>query len=119
MLPVDEIEPEYLAFINGKWREEGLGREVDFGGRAARGRDEKGAAAAARGENGGRHREDDDAGEEEEGEQEEDDRALYAETVRVAENPLTVTEEDALKKRYKAYRKWLRGKSLFKQQPVD
>jgi hypothetical protein len=47
------------------------------------------------------------------------DRALYAETVRVAENPLTVTEEDQLKKRYKAYRKWLRGKSLFKQTPVD
>ncbi|KAL2023970.1 hypothetical protein VTK56DRAFT_205 [Thermocarpiscus australiensis] len=51
--------------------------------------------------------------------QEEEDRALYAETVRVPENPLTVTEEDALKKRYKAYKKWLRGKSLFKQQPVD
>ena len=37
----------------------------------------------------------------------------------IAENPLTVTEEDAPKKRYKAYRKWLRGKSFFKQQPID
>ncbi|KAK0722162.1 SacI homology domain-containing protein, partial [Lasiosphaeria miniovina] len=49
----------------------------------------------------------------------EDDWALYVDTLRIGENPLTVTEEDALKKRYKAYRKWLRGKSLFKQQPVD
>jgi hypothetical protein len=49
----------------------------------------------------------------------EEDLVLYVETVTVAENPLTVTEEDRMKKRYKAYRKWLRGKSLFKQQPVD
>ncbi|KAH6631936.1 SacI homology domain-containing protein [Chaetomium tenue] len=114
LLPVDEIEPEYLAFINGKWREEGLGREVDFG-RVGRGKDGRSRGS----ENGDREYEgrgEEDGGGEEE---EEDDRALYAETVRVAENPLTVTEEDALKKRYKAYRKWLRGKSLFKQQPVD
>ncbi|KAH6676347.1 SacI homology domain-containing protein [Halenospora varia] len=37
----------------------------------------------------------------------------------LAENPLTVAEEDLPKKRYKAYRKWLLGKSLFKQQPID
>ncbi|KAK1755943.1 Polyphosphoinositide phosphatase [Echria macrotheca] len=49
----------------------------------------------------------------------EDDMALYSETLRVVDNPLTVTDEDAVKKRYKAYKKWLRGKSLFKQQPVD
>lgn len=49
----------------------------------------------------------------------EEDLAEYADFLTVAENPLTVTEEDAPKKRYKAYRKWLRGKSLFKQQPVD
>ncbi|KAK5657704.1 hypothetical protein OQA88_2776 [Cercophora sp. LCS_1] len=49
----------------------------------------------------------------------EDDMALYVEMLQVGDNPLTVTEEDAQKKRYKAYRKWLRGKSLFKQQPVD
>jgi phosphatidylinositol 3,5-bisphosphate 5-phosphatase len=48
-----------------------------------------------------------------------EDLTEYAEFLTVAENPLTVTEEDAQKKRYKAYRKWLRGKSLFKQQPLD
>jgi len=37
----------------------------------------------------------------------------------VAENPLTVFEEDLPKKRYKAYKKWLMGKSLFKQQPIE
>ena len=35
------------------------------------------------------------------------------------EDPLTVTEEDGAKKRYKAYKQWLRGKSLFKQSKVD
>ncbi|ATY65834.1 polyphosphoinositide phosphatase [Cordyceps militaris] len=49
----------------------------------------------------------------------EEEMDLYAELLKVGENPLTVTEEDALKKRYKAYRKWLRGKSFFKQQPLD
>lgn len=44
---------------------------------------------------------------------------VYAELLRVGENPLTVTEGDGAKKRYKAYRKWLRGKSFFKQQPLD
>lgn len=34
------------------------------------------------------------------------------------EEPLTVLDEDTGKKRYKAYRKWLKGKSLFKQRPV-
>ena len=49
----------------------------------------------------------------------EDDIDLYEELLRVGEDPLTVTEGDAAKKRYKAYRKWLRGKSFFKQQPLD
>jgi hypothetical protein len=49
----------------------------------------------------------------------EDDLAVYEELLKVGENPLKVTEEDANKKRYKAYRKWLRGKSLFKHMPVD
>ena len=31
---------------------------------------------------------------------------------------LTVLEEDGDKKRYKRYRQWLKGKSLFKQRPV-
>ncbi|KAF2083912.1 hypothetical protein K490DRAFT_50466 [Saccharata proteae CBS 121410] len=43
----------------------------------------------------------------------------YAEFLRVSENPLTVGEEDGEKKRYKRYRQWLRGKSLFKQSKVD
>lgn len=34
------------------------------------------------------------------------------------DEPLTVLEEDGGKKRYKAYRQWLRGKSLFKQRLV-
>ncbi|KAI1185677.1 SacI homology domain-containing protein [Nemania serpens] len=48
-----------------------------------------------------------------------EDITAYNELLRVGDNPLTVTEEDLSKKRYKAYEKWLRGKSLFKQQPVD
>jgi hypothetical protein len=44
---------------------------------------------------------------------------VYAELIKIGDNPLTVTEEDGPKKRYKAYRKWLRGKSFFKQQPLD
>lgn len=48
----------------------------------------------------------------------EEDLAAYWDLLRVGDNPLTVTDEDLPKKRYKAYRKWLRGKSLFKQQPL-
>ncbi|KAK9445886.1 SacI domain-containing protein [Metarhizium brunneum] len=44
---------------------------------------------------------------------------VYGELLKVGENPLTVTDEDSTKKRYKAYRKWLHGKSFFKQQPLD
>ncbi|KAF2275542.1 uncharacterized protein EI97DRAFT_494506 [Westerdykella ornata] len=39
--------------------------------------------------------------------------------LRVEENPLDVRDEDRQKKRYKAYRQWLRGKSFFKQSKVD
>jgi phosphatidylinositol 3,5-bisphosphate 5-phosphatase len=44
----------------------------------------------------------------------------YAEYIALAgkEEPLTVVEEDGGKKRYKAYRQWLKGKSLFKQRLV-
>ncbi|KAI0897106.1 SacI homology domain-containing protein [Annulohypoxylon nitens] len=49
----------------------------------------------------------------------EEDIESYNDLLKVGENPLTVTDEDLPKKRYKAYRKWLRGKSLFKQQPLD
>ncbi|MCJ1339813.1 phosphatidylinositol-3,5-bisphosphate 5-phosphatase [Bachmanniomyces sp. S44760] len=48
-----------------------------------------------------------------------DDLADYVEFLDVAEDPLTVTEADTPKKRYKAYRQWLKGKSLFKQQRID
>ncbi|KAF2754432.1 hypothetical protein EJ05DRAFT_422288, partial [Pseudovirgaria hyperparasitica] len=49
----------------------------------------------------------------------EEDIAEYTAFLEVAENPLTVTEADGDKKRYKAYRQWLRGKSLFKQSKID
>lgn len=43
----------------------------------------------------------------------------FEEFVAGREEPLTVTDEDGGKKRYKAYKQWLRGKSLFKQSKVD
>ncbi|KAI4123292.1 MAG: hypothetical protein LQ338_005341 [Usnochroma carphineum] len=49
----------------------------------------------------------------------EDDIADFTEFVDVGDDPLTVTDADTSKKRYKAYRQWLKGKSLFKQQRVD
>jgi phosphatidylinositol 3,5-bisphosphate 5-phosphatase len=49
----------------------------------------------------------------------EEDLADFMDFLTVAENPLTVGEGDGEKKRYKAYRQWLRGKSLFKQSKVD
>ena len=45
----------------------------------------------------------------------EEDMAEYAEFLDIGEDPLTVTDADAAKKRYKAYRQWVKGKSLFKQ----
>ena len=45
--------------------------------------------------------------------------ADFAEYLIVDEAPLTVTEADTPKKRYKAYRQWLKGKSLFKQPRTD
>jgi hypothetical protein len=45
--------------------------------------------------------------------------ADYAEFLTIKDDPLDVTEEDLGKKRYKAYRQWLRGKSLFKQTKVE
>lgn len=49
------------------------------------------------------------------------DLELYGGFLRTVEEeePLRVREGDLGKKRYKAYRKWLGGKSLFKQQPID
>ena len=43
----------------------------------------------------------------------------YSEYLDVEDEPLTVGEGDAPKKRYKAYRQWLKGKSLFKQPRTD
>lgn len=48
-----------------------------------------------------------------------EDTADYADFLEVGDDPLTVTEADTSNKRYKAYRQWLKGKSLFKQQRVD
>jgi hypothetical protein len=45
----------------------------------------------------------------------EENMADYAEFLNVSEEGLTVVAEDYEKKRYKRYRQWLRGKSLFKQ----
>ncbi|OJJ37592.1 hypothetical protein ASPWEDRAFT_39314 [Aspergillus wentii DTO 134E9] len=45
----------------------------------------------------------------------EENLADYAEFLNVSTGGLTVVAEDYEKKRYKRYRQWLRGKSLFKQ----
>lgn len=49
----------------------------------------------------------------------EEDIEEFEEFLYVRDNPLDVEEEDGTKKRYKAYRQWLRGKSFFKQSKVD
>ena len=49
----------------------------------------------------------------------EQDLQHFWEFVETKEEPLTVTDDDGAKKRYKAYKQWLRGKSLFKQSKVD
>lgn len=49
----------------------------------------------------------------------EQDIEEFEEFLKVRENPLDVEDEDGNKKRYKAYRQWLRGKSFFKQSKVD
>lgn len=48
-----------------------------------------------------------------------EDLAEFVDFLTFREDPLTVWEEDGGKKRYKAYRQWLKGKSLFKQSKVD
>jgi hypothetical protein len=90
--PVGEVEAEYREYVNGSWQSDGLTAPSPF--------EQYGAGGVGMPGH-------------------DDEYAVYAELLKVGENPLTVTDEDALKKRYKAYRKWLRGKSLFKQQPVD
>jgi hypothetical protein len=87
-----EINNEYLEYVNGSWKDIGI---VRAGEGLGDGKGEGGAGIK------------------------EEDLAEYRDFLTVAENPLTVLEEDGVKKRYKAYRKWLLGKSLFKQQPID
>ncbi|MCJ1288222.1 phosphatidylinositol-3,5-bisphosphate 5-phosphatase [Xylographa opegraphella] len=49
----------------------------------------------------------------------EEDTADFLEFIYIGDDPLTVTDADTPKKRYKAYRQWLKGKSLFKQSRID
>ncbi|KAL8719307.1 MAG: hypothetical protein Q9225_003671 [Loekoesia sp. 1 TL-2023] len=49
----------------------------------------------------------------------EDDMTDFKQFVDIGEDTLTVTDADTSRRRYKAYRQWLKGKSLFKQQRVD
>ncbi|KAF1846583.1 uncharacterized protein K460DRAFT_377746 [Cucurbitaria berberidis CBS 394.84] len=49
----------------------------------------------------------------------EEDIEEFEEFLKIRENPLDVEEEDGGKKRYKAYRQWLKGKTFFKQSKVD
>ena len=44
-----------------------------------------------------------------------DDLDDFARFLDIGDEPLTVTDADPPKKRYKAYRQWVKGKSLFKQ----
>jgi len=90
-----EIDAEYLDYVNGPWRDIGMVTSHD-------GLGERDVINIG----GGRGLE---------------EIAEYRDFLSVArtENPLMVLEEDGAKKRYKAYRKWLNGKSLFKQQPID
>lgn len=93
-MPADVVvDSEYQEYVNGSWQSEGL-LLVPPGSSSG----DAGLAGSAVAE---------------------DYWNAYAELLKVAEDPLTVKEEDVQKKRYKAYGKWLRGKSLFKQQPVD
>ena len=115
-----EIEPEYQEYVNGSWQHqqvEVLPEKTIIPATASVGAGEN-SPTVANGAN-GTTTANNRGGTQTAGLVNEDDRALYEEMLRIAENPLTVTEEDAQKKRYKAYKKWLRGKSLFKQQPVD
>lgn len=91
--PADVVDSEYQEYINGSWQSDGL--LLVPPGSSSAGAGLAGSAAV------------------------DDYYNLYSELLKVGEDPLTVNKEDVHKKRYKAYNKWLRGKSLFKQQPVD
>lgn len=91
--PADVADSEYQEYINGSWQSDGL--LLVPPGSPSEGVGLAGSAAV------------------------DDYWHAYSDLLKVVEDPLTVKEEDVHKKRYKAYGKWLRGKSLFKQQPVD
>ncbi|EHK99604.1 putative Polyphosphoinositide phosphatase [Glarea lozoyensis 74030] len=88
----DSFDDEYTNYVNGTWKDIGIVGVSGDGGEAG----EEGVVGVKEG-----------------------DLEEYRDFFVVGNNPLTVGEEDLGKKRYKAYRKWLMGKSLFKQQPVD
>jgi hypothetical protein len=88
----DSFDDEYTNYVNGTWKDIGIVGVSGDGGEAG----EEGVVGVKEG-----------------------DLEEYRDFFVVGNNPLTVGEEDLGKKRYKAYRKWLKGKSLFKQQPVD
>ncbi|KAH9883762.1 SacI-like domain-containing protein [Xylariomycetidae sp. FL2044] len=111
--PSDVDSSEYQEYLHGSWQIDGLlaalpssnGNNHNNHNHHNTNNNNNGGS---RGTNGGGHI------------TTEDDLAAYRELLRIGENPLTVTEEDLPKKRYKAYQKWLTGgKSFFKQQPVD
>lgn len=99
---------EYQEYVNGNWKTDGLGMSFPEPAPASSAPTNFPSAALASSIPSFQGLDHPD-----------DELAVYGELLRVPENPLTVTDGDAQKKRYKAYRKWLRGKSLFKQQMVD
>ncbi|KAK8105311.1 phosphatidylinositol-3-5-bisphosphate 5-phosphatase [Apiospora kogelbergensis] len=111
--PADVDASEYHNYLNGGWQVDGLSTSWANSNTAAASADAAafamdGSTMAGTGNTlGGAP-----------SSRKEEDLAAYWDLLRVGDNPLTVTEEDLPKKRYKAYRKWLRGKSLFKQQPL-
>ncbi|KAK8867716.1 Polyphosphoinositide phosphatase [Apiospora arundinis] len=108
--PADVDASEYREYLNGSWQVDGLSASWANSNTSAASAD---ASAFAMDGTGTGHT----VGAVPMSRKEED-LAAYWDLLRVGDNPLTVTEEDLPKKRYKAYRKWLRGKSLFKQQPL-
>ncbi|KAI0482104.1 SacI homology domain-containing protein [Xylariaceae sp. FL0804] len=109
--PTDVDSSEYREYLHGSWQTDGLtapGTNTGMGGMGGMGMSMMGIGNNTTTSSSNSLNEEESAA-----------AAAYRELLRVGENPLTVTDDDLPKKRYKAYKKWLRGKSLFKQQPVD
>ncbi|CAN8102565.1 unnamed protein product [Discula destructiva] len=94
--PAEAVDSEYQEYINGLWQSDGPLLVLPGSSSSSAGAAGLAGSAAV-----------------------DDYYNMYSELLKVGEDPLTVNKEDVQKKRYKAYGKWLRGKSLFKQQPVD